>query len=332
MDNAAMRPDLSVVIPTFRRPDALGRTLAALEAQTLPPDRFEVLVVDDPVDDDPAAVAAVAAAERRPYRLLVLHREARGVSAARNTGWRAAGAPVVLFLGDDILASPATLAEHVAWHERHPEETSGVLGPVVWAAELDVTPFMRWLEHGFQFDFGAIAGDEASWAHFYTSNGSVKRALLERLDGFDEHGFPFGYEDLDLGRRAADHGFRLFFNRAAVAEHLHATDVAEWRRRMATVAGAERRWVALHPDLPAWFHDRFAAANARRRVPRPLGRAASRVPPRVPVVGGLAARLADLHFRQELAPSFLHAWQRAGEAGPNGVRMRREGRGTVRAP
>ena len=312
-------PDLSVVIPTFRRHAALGRTLGALERQTLAPARFEVLVVDDAAGDDPAAVARVAAPEQRPYALRVLHRDVANVSGARNTGWRAATAPVVLFLGDDILAAPSTLAEHVAWHERHPGEADGVLGPVVWARELAVTPFMRWLERGIQFDFGGIAGDEASWAHFYTSNGSVKRALLERVGGFDAERFPFGYEDLDLGRRAADHGFRLHFNRGAVAEHLHATGVDDWRRRMATVAGAERQWVALHPELPAWFHDRFAAAAARPHVPRAVGRAAARVPAGVPLAGRLAARVADLHFHQELAPAFLDAWERAGQdaAGPN---------------
>jgi GT2 family glycosyltransferase len=305
-------PRLSVVIPTFRRPDALPRTLAALERQTVPPGDFEVLVVDDPVEDDAAAVAASVAAARRPYAVEHLHRGARGVSAARNAGWRAARAELVLFLGDDILADPSLLAEHLAWHERRPEETAGVLGAVRWADGLRVTPFMRWLERGVQFDYASIPGEEASWAHFYTANVSVKRALLERAGGFDEAGFPFLYEDLELGRRLADHGLRLFYNRRASAGHLHASDVEDWRRRMAATAEAERRWVARRPEMPAWFHDRFAAAAARPRVPAAAGRLAARVPPGAPVVGRAAAAVADLHFRQQLAPAFLAAWEAGG--------------------
>ena len=38
---------LSVIIPTHNRPQTLCNTLVALGEQTLPADRFEVLVVDD---------------------------------------------------------------------------------------------------------------------------------------------------------------------------------------------------------------------------------------------------------------------------------------------
>ncbi|MEA2457347.1 MAG: hypothetical protein QOC95_319, partial [Thermoleophilaceae bacterium] len=66
---------MSVVIPTYRRRDALHRTLAALEQQTLDPGAFEVIVVDDPVDDDSEAVAAVVAGHRPGAEVSHLHRE-----------------------------------------------------------------------------------------------------------------------------------------------------------------------------------------------------------------------------------------------------------------
>jgi len=40
-----MKPRLSVVIPTFHRAQLLGRCLAAVLAQTLQPQAFEVIVV-----------------------------------------------------------------------------------------------------------------------------------------------------------------------------------------------------------------------------------------------------------------------------------------------
>jgi GT2 family glycosyltransferase len=302
-------PELSIVIPTYRRRDALPRTLEALERQTASPDRFEAIVVDDPVDDDSAAVAALLEPERRPFSLHHMHRDGRGVSAARNAGWRAAEADLVMFIGDDILLRPDAVEQHLRWHERNPEEETGVLGRVEWASELRVTPFMRWLERGIQFNYLSLQGSEAPWTHFYTSNVSVKRAMLERIDGFDEKRFPFLYEDLDLGRRLAAEGLRLLYNRNALGEHLHPTGVEEWRRRMAATAPAERRWVEAYPDMPAWFHDIFEAAARRRRVPGPVGRAAALVPSRVPLIGPRAGAVADLHFRQQLAPAFLDAWR-----------------------
>jgi glycosyltransferase involved in cell wall biosynthesis len=301
--------ELSVVIPTYRRRDALPRALDALERQSIGPGAFEVIVVDDPVEDDSAAVAHLIAADRRPLAVRHLHRDARGVSAARNAGWRAASARIVMFIGDDILLRPDALGQHLDWHARHPQDEAGVLGRVEWASELRVTPFMRWLERGIQFDYLSLHDSEAPWTHFYTSNVSVKRVMLERVDGFDEERFPFLYEDLDVGRRMSEHGFRLLYNPAAVGEHLHPTAVEEWRRRMAATARAERRWVRAYPDMPAWFHDLFDAAARRRRVPAAAARLAARIPVGVPRIGPLAAAVVDLHYRQQLAPAFLDAWR-----------------------
>ena len=39
--------------------------------------------------------------------------------------------------------------------------------------ELKLTPFMRWLDEGVQFDYGSIVGTEAAWAHLYGANSSV---------------------------------------------------------------------------------------------------------------------------------------------------------------
>jgi GT2 family glycosyltransferase len=305
-------PELSIVVPTYRRRDALPRTLEALERQTVASGAFDVIVVDDPVEDDPDAVAAVIGTNRRPFAIKQLHRAARGVSAARNAGWRAAQSPLVMFIGDDILPAPSMVAEHLEGHRRHPNEEVGVLGRVEWASELRVTPFMRWLEHGIQFDYGALHSNEAPWTHFYTANVSLKRTMLERIDGFDEERFPFLYEDLDVGRRLSEHGFRLLYNPDALGEHLHATEIGEWRSRMAATARAERRWVSAYPDMPAWFHDRFAAAERRPRIPAPAGRLAARIPEQTPLVGSLAGAVADLYFRQQLGPSFLAVWRADG--------------------
>jgi glycosyltransferase involved in cell wall biosynthesis len=314
---------LSVVIPTYRRRDSLPRTLAALERQTVGRAGFEVIVVDDPVEDDAAAVERDVAADRRPFPTRLLHRDGHGVSAARNAGWRAARAPLVMFLGDDILAAPDLIAAHLDWHARRGGPDVGVLGHVDWAAELGTTPFMRWLDRGIQFDYGAIDGDRASWFHFYTANISLPRALLEEVGGFDEDRFPFLYEDLDLGYRLDARGFRLLYNRRARAEHLHPTTIDQWRRRMAAIATAERRWVEHRDEMPAYFHNRFAEAAAlppARGWTAPLMRF---VPPGTPLLGRPVWGSADVYFRQQLAPAFLQQWERdQAEAGATDRRRR----------
>lgn len=303
---------LSVVIPTFHRPALLGRVLDRLEAQRgVEPGGFEVVVVRDAADDDEAAVERAIA--KRPFHVRLLTGPTPGVSATRDTGWREAGAPLVLFVGDDMLPRADVLAEHLAWHERHPQPEVAVLGHVRWSPELRLTPFMRWLDHGMQFDYPAIQGEEAGWGRFYAANCSLKRELLERSGGFD-HSFRFGYEELELARRMRDLGLRVLYNRAAVVEHLHETSLDSWRERMRTVAAAELQMVRKHPDVAPYFYDMFTRV-AGRGAPRGRGaRLAGIVPRSVPWLGERVWASADAYWRYELAQAFLPAWEEAVRA------------------
>jgi GT2 family glycosyltransferase len=294
---------LSVVMPTYNRPDALPRALDALSRQTLDPAQFELVLVEDRKNESPPDVGG----RRLPVR--VFRGLQPGASSARNVGWRAAQAPLVLFMGDDIIAGPNLLEEHLAWHEQHPEETTGVLGHVRWARGLERDAFMSWLDRGIQFDYATIDGVEAGPGHFYTANVSLKRSMLERAGGFDEDRFPFLYEDIDLGVRLAEHGFRLLYNEQAAAEHLHQPRLEDWRARMARIAQAERRWIERHPDQRPYFRDRFADALSRPPVRGRKGRLLMSVVPRsTPVVGESIWANGDLYFRQQLGKPFMDAW------------------------
>ncbi len=296
--------DLSVVVPTYRRPVTLRRVLDRLAGQEAD---FEVLVVDDPAADDAAAVAA--AIGERPYPVRQLH-SGFGPAPKRNVGWRAAAAPLVLFLDDDVLPGPRLLAEHLAAHRREPADTVAVLGSLEWARELRVTPFMRFVERGLQFDYAGIPGDDAGWGRFYTANVSVKRALLERSGGFDE-GFAFAYEDLELARRLHDLGMTLRYVPAARAEHLHAVTLEEFERRMAAVAAGERRMAAKHPDFRPYFEELFRAA-VRDEASGRGRRLVSVVPESVPVLGPRVHASARAWWRRRLGQAFLAAWSSAG--------------------
>ncbi|MGI8461559.1 MAG: glycosyltransferase family 2 protein [Solirubrobacterales bacterium] len=305
--------ELTIVIPTYRRHEILAETLDALDRQVADPARFEVTVVDDPAGDDPEWIAAAIAARKRRFAVRQLHAEVPdNVSAKRNVGWRSATTPLVMFIGDDILADPELVAEHLGWHERHPEAEMAMLGHIRWADRLKVTPFMRWLDRGIQFDFDRLDRPEAGWGMFYTSNVSVKREMLEQVGGFDQDRFPFIYEDTDLGWRLYQAGLRLIHAPSARAEHLHAPSLEGWEERMAATAGAERRWVELHPELEPYFECMFRRAAGRPPArSRPALALASCVRPEAPLIGSRIWWHVDLHYRQRLGPAFLSAWDAA---------------------
>ena len=110
-------PRISVVIPTYERAERVARLVALLEQQTLPPDAFEVIVVDDGSKVDPRSRLQ---AIRRRFHLVLGRQTNQGAAAARHRGIELARAPIVLCLDDDMIPSPELLAEHLAVHDATP--------------------------------------------------------------------------------------------------------------------------------------------------------------------------------------------------------------------
>ncbi|MBA2504442.1 MAG: glycosyltransferase family 2 protein [Thermoleophilaceae bacterium] len=301
-----------MLTPTCGRPESLTRMIGSLARQR-GEDRFELVVASDAGDHDAADAERLVA--DAPFPACHTRAKRPGAAAARNAALDRAGAPLVLFLDDDVIADPGLVASHADWHRRHPELELGLLGHVDWARELDVTPFMRWLEYGIQFEFRNLEGEEAGWGRLVTINVSLKRDLVERVGGFDEVRFPFHYEDIELAKRMHHHGFRLFYARNARVEHLHAVTLEDYRQRMREVGAAERRFVTTHPDLKPHLHALFeevlSAPPARGRLGGLLGK----VPLSTPVLGPRIWLSADIYFRQQLAPSFMSGWEAEGASG-----------------
>src|SRR3954470_21926912 len=105
---------LSVVVPTFNRPDLLERCLAALVAQDLSPDAYEIVVADDAASAQTAEQVARWVARAAPAIRYVAVRGAHGPAAARNQGWRAARGDVVAFTDDDCVPLPGWLRAGLA--------------------------------------------------------------------------------------------------------------------------------------------------------------------------------------------------------------------------
>jgi GT2 family glycosyltransferase len=316
MSEGAARPELSVVLSTLGMYDVLRRVLDGYSRQDAPSGAFELIVVTDQADPDPDAVDAAIGERTYPVRRITGH--APGLSANRNSGRRAARAPLVMFTDNDTIPTPSLVSEHLAWHHRHPETEVAVLGHVRWAPELEVTTFMRWLDHGIQFDYPNIHGIEAGWGRFYGANSSLKRSFIERVGDFDEERLPYGYEDLEWAYRASKLGFRLLYNRRAVVDHLRPMTLEFWKKRVRRAAVAERQFVTIHPELRPWYHGMFTHAL---RQPPARGRGiglARYVPRRAPWLGKRIWSSVDLAYKQALAPHFLEAWEEAGrgETGP----------------
>lgn len=190
-------PAVSVVVPTFHRPELLARCIGALARQTLAREDFEVLVVDDGRSDATRDWVAHEAT-RHPHGFLRYLRPAlgKGPAAARNWGWRAARAELVAFTDDDTLPAPDWLAQGRDAMRRN--GWSAMAGRVVVPAPPD-----RAADGPTDHEL-MTRGLETS--EFVTANAFVLKSALARVKGFDERFTRAWREDSDLQFRLEDAG------------------------------------------------------------------------------------------------------------------------------
>lgn len=268
-----MRFDL--VVPTIGRP-SLGRLLLALDRGG-PPFPQRVLLVDDR-DDRTTPLRVPKVSVELASRIEVLSSGGIGPAGARNAGWRAATAPWVAFLDDDVVPSPswpAALAHDLAQ-----------AGPRQAASQARLTvplppdrPPTDW-----QRNVARLEG--APWI---TADMAVRRDALARVGGFDER-FRRAYrEDADLALRLRAAGYELVFGTRAV-EH---------------PVGPADRWVSVRLQRGNADDVLMRALHGTWEDPSRRGSRPEHVATVVAFLGALAAAVTG---RTRMAGAFAATW------------------------
>ncbi len=89
---------ITVIIPTYNRPDLLPRALESVQKQSWP--NLEVLVVDDASRTSAESIVN-SFKQSLPNIRFIRHEKNKGVNAARNTGVAEAHGDIISFLDDD---------------------------------------------------------------------------------------------------------------------------------------------------------------------------------------------------------------------------------------
>ncbi len=230
----------SIIIPACDRPFQLEECLLSLSGQNYPKDKMEVIVVDD---GELKKAGEICKKKFDGLKILYIPENHMGPAAARNTGLRAAGGEIVLFLGDDIAGEKDLVLSHNSFHCANEQLNRGALGYTTWSEKIEITPFMRWLEtSGVQFDYNSLKdGAKTDFWHFYTCNVSLKRAFIMEKKIFFNEDFRFAaYEDMEYGFNLAKEGFELYYIRSASSFHLHRISPYSYAVRMFKAGRAAR--------------------------------------------------------------------------------------------
>ena len=214
-------PEITVILPTFRRPQDLQRAVRSVFAQDVAPD-FEILIVDNDPDGSARTATDVLiseAPEHRPIRYV--HEPNAGVANARNTAIAHTTTRLVAFLDDDQSVPPHWLAELAAFHKRCPVPVT--FGPVVTQLPESTKRHRRYLESFFA-RAPSIASGEID--HFYGCGNCLMDLSQITREGplFDTAMNETGGEDDLLFRALQDEGHAFGWCAEAPAfEHVPAS-------------------------------------------------------------------------------------------------------------
>jgi glycosyltransferase involved in cell wall biosynthesis len=227
----------TIQLCTYNRAALLERVLEACFDQTIPPDAYEVVLVNDGSQDDTPAVIERA---RRiaTCRFTVIDQPNGGLAKARNPGIAHATGERIAFIDDDVLPTPVFAAEHLKSDERSGDVV--VRGAAINTESFDALPIPVWTPRNYS----------GNW--FWTTNVSVRRSRLDAAGGrFDESFSEYGWEDIELGLRLRALGTKAVFNRFAVVFHYKpapkATSVAGMLRQVRAQARTAVKLEELHP-------------------------------------------------------------------------------------
>ena len=248
--------DLSVIVPTHNRLGFLPALIASLALQEYQPDLWELIIVVDGSSDGTLEYLN-AISESRPVNLRVLSQPQSGVAITRNNGVEASRGRAVLFLDDDMIASPSLVREHAQIHLHDPGAV--VVGHVSVPAE-ERDPWVAWEDSQLERHFTALkSGIRIPGPRdFYTGNCSVSVDLFEQVGGFNVS-LP-RTEDVELGYRLAAAGAHFYYSPEADSLHLGRHSFASWLRnaRLYGCCDVLLAWDKGHTHLQVelfqWYH------------------------------------------------------------------------------
>jgi GT2 family glycosyltransferase len=221
-------PRVSIVILTAVGATYVVECLASLRRQTYPPDRMEILVVDNGSAEDPTA----AIQEAYPGARVIRNGSNVGFAAGNNVGAREATGEFVVFLNDDTRLHPDWLTELVKTAARH--GAAAVCSCILdWAGErIDfIDAAINFEAKGSQLHYDAAVGDlQVREKPLVFANGCallVDRAVFTDAGGWDDETFAY-YEDVELGCRLNLMGHSVWMAPEAIVYHKHHGTSGSW--------------------------------------------------------------------------------------------------------
>lgn len=222
-----MRPRISIIIPTYNRPERLKSCLEAISELDYPREQFEVIVVDD---GSPQPVHKIV----EPFTNVKLFVQANaGPARARNRGAREATGEFLAFTDDDCRPAPDWLKELDAASRSLPFDTA-IGGRTLNA--LDSDPYAAasqlLVDYLYENQRQRSSKEKRLDGSFFTSNNVLfGREMFLRIGGFSDKFRHAAGEDREICNRWVAYGGTLKYAPEAIILHYHSMSWNKFARQ-----------------------------------------------------------------------------------------------------
>ena len=216
--------DVSVIFATHNRADIIGQVLGAWRVvDSVTKYEYEIICSDDASEDE--TVEIIKRATDLPIH--VIQNEKGGASKARNAALEIARGEVIIFTGDDIFPDSNFVNAHYENYLKYGAQIA-TLGRIEWHSQLKLNQLMYHITNVGCEQFGFIGLPPyqlIDFRHFYTSNISVSKKMLDKAGAYFKTDFDkYGFEDVEFGYRLQKCGMKIFYDPGIVAMHYHIYD------------------------------------------------------------------------------------------------------------
>jgi len=195
---------ITVVVPTYRRPQLLNRCIKALLLQRFDKTQFEIIVVSDGPDADTQNLLNNWAGYDLPVIKFMPLPYKKGPAAARNHGWQNAAGQIIAFTDDDCIPDSHWLTE-ISRH-CHTNEDVAITGKVIVPISEEPTDYELNISH-------------LQTADFITANCACTKSALIKAGGFDERFSMAWREDSDLHFKLMNNAIPIKKVKTAIVTH-----------------------------------------------------------------------------------------------------------------
>jgi len=236
MDNY---PSVTIIIPVRNRPDEVHECLLSLQKLDYPPEKLEVIVVDDESTDSTPDVVSEFQVR------LIKNPDRMGASYSRNLATKEAKGEILAFLDSDCMAHSLWLRELVP---SFVDEANGAVGGKVdsWFGKKTLDRYEKVFSSLNMGDRSRSTKEEGKFFYIPACNLLVKKEVFLNLGGFNVE-MDVG-EDVDFCWRLKDRGLEIEYRPAGIVYHRHRNRIGEFFQRRFQYGTSEPFLQKKHPD------------------------------------------------------------------------------------